>query len=124
MRFASVVAVCGIALAGCANDADQVGATYVSPNSTCPELAEQAAAVSQRAAQATGRDYTGDRIAADVGRVVFFPILVFQEGNYKSRDELVRLNRSMEAIERASIEKNCGITFDHGTSPPQKSSSN
>jgi hypothetical protein len=85
-------------------------------------LAEQASEVSSLAAQATGRDYTGDRIAVDVGRSVFFPILAFQEGNYKSRDELVRLNKSMETIEQASIQKNCGITFHHGPPAPQKSS--
>ena len=122
MRLVSVVAACGLAVAGCANDAEQVGVAYVSPNSTCSELAEQASEVSSRAAQATGRDYTGDRIAVDVGRIVFFPILIFGEGNYANRDELIRLNKSMEAIEQASIQKNCGITFRHGPPPPQKSS--
>jgi hypothetical protein len=84
-------------------------------------LAAQAENVSARLAQATGRNYTGDTIAADVGRVVFFPILVFKEGNYVSREELASLNRSMKAIERASIQKNCGITFQHGPPHPPKS---
>jgi hypothetical protein len=122
MRFASVVAACVLAVAGCAYDSDQVGVTYVSPDSTCSELAEQASAVSSRAARATGYDYTGNRIAVDVGRVVFYPMLMFQEGNYASRGELVRLNKIMEAIEQASIQKNCGITFQHGPPPPRKSS--
>ena len=121
MRIAIVVAACGLALAGCASDPDPGWTAYVSPDSTCADLAVQAEDVSARVAKATGRDYTGDSIAADVGRVVFFPILVFREGNYVSREELARLNRSMRAIEQASIQKNCGITFQHGTPPPPKS---
>jgi hypothetical protein len=117
MRLALVVAACGLAVAGCARDAGQVGATYESPNSyqdyTCPQLAEEAAEISSRVAQATGQDFTGDRIAADLGRIVFFPILVFGKGNYVHPKELTRLKRSLEAIEQASIQKNCGITFHH-----------
>jgi hypothetical protein len=123
MRIALMAAACGLALAGCASDPepDPDWTAYVSPESTCADLAVQAEDVSERVAKATGRDYKGDAIAADVGRVVFFPILVFREGNYVSRKELARLNRSMKAIEQASIQKNCGITFQHGPQPPPNS---
>jgi hypothetical protein len=126
MRILFVAVACGLAVAGCAKDANQLGATYVSASDyqsyTCPELAEEASRVAADAAQAAGvQDFTGDKIAMDVGRVVFLPLLIFTKGNYEDRPELVRLNRSMEAIEQASIQKNCGITFQRipSPSPPQ-----
>jgi hypothetical protein len=124
MRIVFVAVACGLAVAGCAKDANRArAATYVSPSSyqsyTCPQLAEEASLVSSRAAQAAGvQDFTGDRIALDVGRVVFFPMLVFTKGNYEDPAEIARLNGSMEAIEQASMEKNCGITFQHAPPPP------
>jgi len=46
MRIACVALLCAAAVAGCAKDADQVGATYTSPvlyeNFSCPQLAEEA----------------------------------------------------------------------------------
>lgn len=124
MRFALVVAACGLAVAGCAKHADRVGATYESPNPyqsyTCPELAAEASDLSARAARATGEDFTGNRAAIEVGRVVFFPLLVFNKDYFKDPAEVARINSSMEAIEQASIQKNCGITFRRlPTSPLQ-----
>ena len=58
MRIAFAALLCAFLAAGCAKDASQVGATYVSPilyeNYTCPQLAEEAQRVSSRAAQASG----------------------------------------------------------------------
>ena len=125
MRILFVAVMCGLAVAGCAKDADP--ATYVSASDyqgyTCQDLAAEAARVSSEAVQAAGQDFTGDKIAIDVGRVVFFPVLVFTKGNYADPAELARLNRSMKAIEQASINKNCGIDFQHTSPPPPKESS-
>jgi hypothetical protein len=90
MRIAFVVVACGLAVAGCtkdlnlfarSNNSDVSAADYQS--NTCAELADEAARVSAEAAKAAGiQDYTGDRIAMDVGMIIFFPVLVFTPCNY------------------------------------------
>ena len=125
MRNILMVAACGLVVAGCAKDADQVGATYVSPvlyeNYTCPQLGEEAQRVSSRAAQASGvqdSKATNDKVAMGVGLIVFWPALLFTKGNDENTAELARLKGQMDAIEQASIKKRCGITFQHAP-PPQ-----
>lgn len=127
MRVAYVALAGAMIVAGCAKDADQVSATYVSPivydNYTCPQLGEEAQRVSSRAAQSAGvqdQKATNDKVAMGVGLVVFWPALLFTKGNDENTAELARLKGQMEAIEQASIKKKCGITFQHAT-PPQQS---
>ncbi len=81
MRIVCVTLLCAAVLAGCAKDADQVGATYTSPvlyeNYTCPQLAEEAQRVSSHAAQASGvqdQKATNDKVAMGVGLIVFWPV--------------------------------------------------
>lgn len=117
----SVIALAAaVALSGCAKDASQVGATYVSPVTyetyTCPQLAEEAQRVSSRAAQASGvqdQKATNDKVAMGVGLVIFWPALLFTKGNDENTAELARLKGQMDAVEQASIQKRCGITFQH-----------
>jgi hypothetical protein len=125
MRTVWVAAACGLVVAACAKDADQVGPIYVSPityeNYTCPQLAEEAQRVSSRAAQASGvqdSKATNDKVAMGVGLVIFWPALFFTKGNDENTAELARLKGSMDAIEQTSIQKKCGITFQHGPPPP------
>jgi hypothetical protein len=125
MRVALGVLFSALLLAGCAKDADQVGATYVSPilyeNYTCPQLAEEAQRVSARAAQASGvqdQKATNDKVAMGVGLVIFWPALLFTKGNDETTAELARLKGQMDAIEQASIRKRCGISFQHAPPPP------
>ena len=124
MRKTTTVAAAILALAGCAKDASQVGATYISPITyqgyTCPQLAEEAQRVSARAAEATGvqdQKATNDKVAMGVGLVVFWPALLFTKGNDENTAELARLKGQMDAIEQVSIQKRCGITFQHALAP-------
>jgi hypothetical protein len=124
MRNLWIAVACGIAVTGCAKDASQVGATYVSPiiyeNYTCPQLAEEAQRVSSRAAQASGiqdQKSTNDAIAMGVGLVVVWPALLFIKGNDENTAELARLKGQMDAIEETSIKKRCGITFQRAPTP-------
>ena len=123
MRFAFVIVACGLGVAGCARFGGRVETAYVPPSGyqshTCEQLTEEASDVSSRLVKATGQDYTGDKVAVAVGRVVFFPILVFEKDNYADPFEVARLKRSLEAIEQASIQKNCGLTFHHALPPRQ-----
>ena len=123
-RGVAIAIVSTMVLGACAKDADQVGATYVSPityeSFTCPQLAEEAQRVSSRAAQAAGvqdQKATNDKIAMGVGLVVFWPALLFTKGNDENTAELARLKGQMDAIEEVSIKKRCGITFQHNPPP-------
>ena len=125
MRVSFAALLSALLVAGCAKDADQVGATYVSPvlydSYTCPQLAEEAQRVSSRAAQSAGvqdQKATNDKVAMGVGLVVFWPALLFTKGNDENTAELARLRGQMDAIEQASIKKRCGISFQHAPPPP------
>ena len=87
-----------VMLAGCAKDASQVGATYVSPITyqtyTCPQLTEEAQRVAARAAEAAGvqdQKSTNDKVAMGVGLITFWPALLFTKGN----DENTAYNRGI-----------------------------
>jgi hypothetical protein len=114
-----------MALASCAKDANQVGASYISPityqSYTCPQLSEEAQRVSARAAETAGvqdQKATNDKVAVGVGLIVFWPALLFTKGNDENTAELARLKGQMDAIEQVSIQKRCGITFQHAPPPP------
>jgi hypothetical protein len=118
-----------LGLAGCASSADDIGASYVSPvayeNYSCQQLAREAQAVSTRAAQAAGvqnKARTSDAVVTTVGLVVFWPSLFFLKGDGQQTAELANLKGQMNAIEQASIQKNCGIQFQREPAPPGASS--
>jgi len=122
--LAAAIAV-AMALASCAKDANQVGASYISPityqSYTCPQLAEEAQRVSARAAETAGvqdQKATNDKVAVGVGLIIFWPALLFAKGNDENTAELARLKGQMDAIEQVSIQKRCGITFQHAPPPP------
>lgn len=112
-----VVLTAGLA-AGCASRADNISAAYVSPMTyesySCRQLSEEAARVSTRASLAIGEQNskaTGDAVATGVGIVLFWPALFFIKGEGASAGEVARLKGEMDAIEQASIRKNCDIQF-------------
>lgn len=105
-------------LAGCASKSNEITPTYVSPimyqNHTCVQLAQEAQGVSARAAQVSGaqdQKRTNDQIATGVAIVVFWPAAFFVGGDGPMSAELAQLKGQMVAIEQASIQKNCGISF-------------
>jgi hypothetical protein len=108
-------------LAGCASKSSDVTATYVSPvtysNYTCQQLGLEAQAVAARAAALSGAQddqRTRDQVATGVAIVVFWPAAFFVGGDKQTAAELAQMKGQMVAIEQASIQKNCGIVFDHG----------
>lgn len=119
MRAAIVMLACAaVVVGGCAKDAEDIRASYVSPilyqNYTCDQLGQEATRISARAAEAAGvqnNHATNDKVAMGVGLVVFWPALLFMKGNDENAVELGRLKGQMDAIEQASIQKKCGITF-------------
>jgi hypothetical protein len=114
-------AFAALAVAGCASRSSEISASYVSPvmyqNHSCQQLAMEAQGVSARAAQVAGaqeQKRTNDAIATGVAIVVFWPAAFLVGGDGITAAELANLKGQMAAIEQASIQRNCGITFQRG----------
>ncbi len=128
MRSQLSAALAALMLAGCASKAADVAPAYVSPlqyqSFTCPQLAAEAQRVSQAAAIASGTQdsqATKDAVATTVGVIVFWPSLFLVNGDKQNAAQLAQLKGDMDAIQQASIQKNCGIQFQ--TAPGQTASS-
>ena len=107
-----------VALAGCASKSADISPSYISPvtyqNFTCEQLQMEAQGVSQRAAIASGQQdkaRKNDVVKTTVGVVLFWPVLLFNEGDGNKANEVANLKGQMQAIEQASIQKNCGFKF-------------
>jgi len=110
-----------ILTAGCATKSTGIAPAYVSPalysNWTCPQLAEEARRVSARAALAAGvqdQKRSNDQVLTTVSVIVFWPALFALNGDGPQAAEVARLKGEMQAVEEASIQKNCGFQFQHG----------
>ena len=125
MSSAVSAVLVAVAVAGCASRSENIAAAYVSPtlysSLTCPQLREEAARVSARAAQVAGvqdSKATSDAVATTVGVVLFWPALFFIKGDSTTAAELSRLKGEMDAIEQANIRLKCGIAFQRPAPPP------
>lgn len=121
------IALVALGVAGCAKSADKVAASYVSPLAyeqyNCQQIGAEAERIAARVAQTTGaqnRQATNDAVATTVGLVVFWPALFFIGGDDERSYELARLKGEMEAVEKVSIAKSCGIEFRHEPEPEVK----
>lgn len=119
------VAACAAVLANCASKSSEVTAAYVSPMTyqsyNCQQLSMEAQAVSAKAAELTGaqdQKRTNDQIATGVAIVVFWPAAFLVGGDSQVTAQLAQMKGQMTAIEQASIQKKCGIQFQHAP-PPQ-----
>jgi hypothetical protein len=117
-QFAALAVSVSLLAAGCASRSEDVAASYVSPtmysNYGCRELNAEAQRVSAAAAAASGAQdsqRTKDAVATTAALVVFWPAAFFVSGNNAQTAELARLKGQMQAIEGASIQKKCGISF-------------
>src|SRR5229473_918420 len=103
-----VAAACmAAALAACAKRADQIAASYVSPNQyeaySCGKVAAEARRVSMRAAEVAGlqdQKANSDAGVVAVGVIVFWPALFLVHGNDEQSAELARLKGELEALEQ------------------------
>jgi hypothetical protein len=106
------------ATGACATYAEKIPPTYVSPviydHLTCRQIAEEATRVADRAAVAAGAQNSQanrDNALTAVTIVVFWPAAFFVGGDRANAAEVGRLKGEMDALEQASIKKNCGIQF-------------
>lgn len=116
---------CAALLANCASKSSEVTAAYVSPMTyqsyNCQQLAMEAQAVSAKAAELSGaqdQKRTNDQIATGVAIVVFWPAAFLVGGDSQVTAQLAQMKGQMTAIEQASIQKKCGIQFQHAPPPP------
>jgi hypothetical protein len=119
------VALAAMVLAGCASKSGDITPSYVSPiafqGHTCPQLAQEAAAISARAAQLSGaqdQKRTNDQIATTAAVIIFWPAAFLVGGDGQLAAELANLKGQLVAIEQASILRNCGIQFQRPGQPP------
>ena len=123
MRKWGIVAL-GVALGGCASASSDITPAYVSPVMyqayTCQQLAQEAQAVSTRAASLSGvqdSKRTNDGLATAAAVVIFWPAAFFVGGDKQTAAELAQMKGQMVAIEQESNMKRCGIQFQ-GPRPP------
>ena len=123
MRVLGIVAL-GAALGGCASSSAEIAPAYVSPVMyqayTCPQLAQEAQAVSTRAASLScvqDQKRTNDGLATAAAVVIFWPAAFFVGGDKQTAAELAQMKGQMVAIEQAANAKRCGIQFQ-GPRPP------
>lgn len=131
MQTSAILALIAVlALGACAKRSENVAAAYISPLAyeqfNCRQLAEEAGRVSQRAAELAGvqdRKRTGDIVATTAAIIVFWPAAFLVSGDDAQTAELARLRGEFEAIQRVSVQKNCGIRFQGGPPPARRSTS-
>jgi hypothetical protein len=124
MRETIFLAPLGLFLAGCASSSNEITPQYVSPiqyeGYTCQQIGGEAERLSHHAAQLAGvqdEKSTNDSVAMGVGLILFWPSLFFIKGDGQTAAELGRLRGEFDALEQVSIQKNCGIQFQHQPAP-------
>jgi hypothetical protein len=114
----AMLLVCGVVVSGCASKSADIAPAYISPvgyqNYSCQQLQQEAQGVSQRAAVASGQQdkaRKNDQVKTTIGVVLFWPVLLFNEGDGAKANEVANLKGQMVAIQQAAVQKNCGFKF-------------
>ena len=134
VRSTAWVVAVALGVSACASRPDDISAAYVSPlpyqQLSCEQLAAEAQRVSISAAAAAGaqnQQASNDAVATAIGVVVFWPALFLIKGDNAKAGEVARLKGEMQAIEQASIAKQCDIRFQGAPAasakPPQTATS-
>ena len=118
------VAGAALALASCSSTSDKVSAAYVSPlqyqTYSCGQLGEEAQRISARVSELSGaqdRKATNDAVTTTAAIILFWPAAFFVSGNDQTTAELGRLKGEFEAVDKAGIQKNCGLKMQQVTLP-------
>jgi hypothetical protein len=127
MRGSLLFAALATSLAACSSSADKIVGSYVSPlqyqSFSCSQLGEEAQRISARVSQVSGvqdQKASNDAVATGVAVILFWPAAFMIGGNDQNTAELGRLKGEFEAVEKAAIQKNCGIQFRQETARPSK----
>jgi hypothetical protein len=112
----------------CATNPDNIGKQYVSDlqyqSYSCKQLEMEARRVNGRIGdvyQQAKKLANDDAIQMGIGLILFWPTLFFLEGgDGPAAMEYARLKGESEAIERSTIQKNCGLTKQNFIPPKYK----
>lgn len=103
-------------MTSCAKSSGEIRGSYVSPIQyqgwDCQQIGAEMQRVSQRANEAAGvqdNKVDNDALVTAAAIVVFWPAAFFVGGDGQSAAELASLRGQFEALERAGIEKKCGL---------------
>lgn len=128
-RIGLVAVLSASAVGGCASSSDQVTGSYVSPlqyqSYSCQQLGEEAQRISSRVSQTSGvqdQKRTSDAVATTAAVIIFWPAAFLVSGNDQNTAELARLKGEFEAVEKASIQKNCNLQFQRQPAPAKAKS--
>lgn len=113
-----------LVLAGCAKRSSEIATSYVSSvayeSYSCKQLQLEAMRISRRTADLQFRiddNADGDETAMAVGLILFWPALFFIDGDKPETYEYARMKGEMDAIEVASIQKECGFKIERPPVP-------
>lgn len=125
MKNVILVAVAAGIVAGCAQQADAIQPTYVSAMKydrySCRQIEEEARTIASRTSQISGAQNkrAGEDAALTAAAIIlFWPAAFFIQGDKQNAAELGRLRGELEALERASDAKRCGLVFQTRTVDP------
>lgn len=111
-------------VSACAKSTTEIPAQYVSPLQyqahNCQQIAAELATVSQRVSELGGqvnKTASDDNAQMGVGLILFWPALFFLDGDTPQANEYARLKGEFEALEKASIQKNCGLKIERPVIP-------
>ena len=117
-KIVASLALAAVSVGACAQKADTIAPSYVSPvtyqSYSCKQLVAEANRVSAKVGELSGvqnKKASDDAVATGVALVVFWPAAFFIKGDKQTAAELGRLKGELEPLEKMSIQKNCGITF-------------
>ena len=116
--FNIIMVLSALVAGGCAQKSADISPTYVSPmmydSYNCRQISQEASRVSGKVIEISGvqnQKASDDAVATGVALVIFWPAAFFIKGDKQTAAELGRLKGELEALERASIRRSCGITF-------------
>lgn len=116
MKREICAAVCFAMLAGCSTASKDIASTYVSPlqyqSYDCDQLNAESQRINARAIQLGARldeAADNDKALTGVGVILFWPALFALGGTKGQEAEYARLRGEDEAIQKAMIEKKCGL---------------
>ena len=102
-------------LAGCAQSADKIKPSYVSPlqyqDLNCKQIRAELGRVGRKMSEVSGiqdKTASNDSVAMGVGLVLFWPALFFIDSS-DQKVEIARLKGEFDALEQAAIQKKCDV---------------
>lgn len=107
------------ALSACASHTHEIASAYVSPlkyqDYSCKQIRQEMTRITRKANQLAhhiNKNADGDSAAMGVGLILFWPSLFFIDGDTPQAQEYAELKGRFDALEEASIQRNCSIKVE------------